>query len=435
METPGMVSRMLPARLRSCTLLILQSSRGLPVIGAILTILSLGFDTFSQQVIASQYRTGNASKFSGNVPRAETYDDLGPSGLNVSAKAAIHSGVMSPNITSVKAFCPSGDCSWPVTPTVGVCGACMDVSGSLQTNSLETNGQGQPLVLTINPGSKSILDSPAVGGSSVDMLIADFNIVGSTGQALANPTATECALWFCLQAMEIEQEAGCQTTNVTHSWNQASSPSDSSDAYTFTSVPLSFNAGTDSNNFNVSKSTFDAYVSYFDSSMNGSVASSDDGHSFSSDYAQAIWLSFDSLDSWIQRVATSMTNYVRVFGSDRLASPPAMSTYDGTAYENETFIQIRWPWLGFPAAMVLGSLLYLIATIVQASGSGAHIWKNDPLPLLLADVDPNIKLQADRGMQEPDGLFKVVGSRRVSLNDEEGRWVFRASEAPPLPPK
>ncbi|KAL9084301.1 MAG: hypothetical protein Q9165_008129 [Trypethelium subeluteriae] len=396
------------------------------------------FDTFSQQAFVIDDRLGNSQKFCNGVPRAIMYQDVtsnsGITGLDVSAKAAINSGILSANVTPVTASCPTGDCSWPTTPTIGVCGACIDISQELGTPALETNAQGQPQVLTISEGSKYILNSSAVGNSSVDVIIADFNIVGSQNQALADPVVTECALWFCMQAVDVKQEAGVQSITVSQISNGASTPSDSSGSFTFTAVPESFHT-TFYSNFTVTKSTVDAYASYVVASINGSVTSSSSGYSPSSDAAGAIWLYIADLDSWIQRVATSMTNHIRLVGSSSvLASDNKVEIqgYDGMAYEIGSFIKVRWIWVSFPAAMVLLSLLYLVATMVHASRSGTHVWKSNPLPLVLVDVDPSVKMQADRGIHEPGGLKRAAGNRKVSLNGEDGRWVFRATEGLPM---
>ncbi|KAI9690682.1 MAG: hypothetical protein M1820_009916 [Bogoriella megaspora] len=404
----------------------------LPTIGALLTILSLGFDTFAQQALTTGYRTGAAKKFTGNIPRAETYQDStssSSSSLGISAKAAINNGFLSENVLPASASCPSGDCSWPTSPTLAVCGACIDVTKTIKTTNLNTNRQGQPVVLTVGEGSKSILNSSAVGDSSVEMLIADFNIIGSQSQTLADPTATECALWFCLQALDVKQVSGNQTTTITSSWNEASVPS-GSDSYTFTSIPPSFNTLLDTN-FTIDTKTFNASTDYVTSlTSNASVSSSDSGYTFSTDTAQAIWSSFSDLDAWIQRVATSMTNHVRLTGFS--GDQASIDHYSGTTNEDEAFFNVRWVWLSYPAGMVLLALLYLIASMVSASSSGTHIWKSSPLPLLLVDVDPNLKMQAERGMNEPGGLLKAAGSRKVSLVDEDGKWALRATEGSPI---
>lgn len=412
--------------------------RHLPTIGAILMILSLGFDTFSQQLLTIDYRLGDAQKFCGSVPHASAYQDVtsssGLTSLNVSARAAISNGILSADMAPVQASCPSGDCSWPTTPTIGVCGACIDISKELGVPALSTNSQGQPQLLTIAEGSKLILNSSATGNSTIDMLIADFNIVGGQNQALISPAATECALWFCVQALDVSQTSGVQNTTLMGNWSEASTPSDSSEPYIFTSVPPSFSLGGNPN-YTVTKSTLDAYSSYVSSTINGSVSSTSDGYSYSSDAAESIWGSLSALDSWIQRIATSMTNHIRLVGSSAILSSGdkvEIERYDGTAYENEPFIIVRWTWLAFPAGLVLLSLLYLIASIIQASRSGTHIWKSNPLPLLLADIDPSVKMQADRGMNEPGGIARAGGRRRVSLNNEDGRWIFRATDGSPV---
>lgn len=40
--------------------------------------------------------------------------------------AAIHRGIVSSGTTTVPSFCPSGNCSWPSTTSIAVCGQCYD---------------------------------------------------------------------------------------------------------------------------------------------------------------------------------------------------------------------------------------------------------------------------------------------------------------------
>ncbi|KAI9658615.1 MAG: hypothetical protein M1821_002175 [Bathelium mastoideum] len=411
--------------------------RHLPAIGAVLMTLSLGFDTFSQQVLAVDYRPGPTQRSCGSIPHASSYQgsssDAGIPGLSISAKAAVINGALSIDVTPVQANCPSGDCSWPTTPTIGVCGTCIDISSKIQTPSLNTNRQDQPQVLTITNGSNFISNPSTANDSSIDMLLIDFNIIASQGQAIVNPVATECALWFCLQALGASQVDGVQNTTAIQTWSEASSPSHASSSYTFTSVPPSFNLSPDSN-YTVTSSAFDAYSSYLPTIINGSVSSTSDGYAPSSDFAEAIWLSLSDLDVWIQHLATSLTNHLRLAGTNSLLASDDQTEihrYDGTAYETAAFVRVRWAWFAFPAGMVLLSLLYLIASMLSAWQSGTHIWKSSALPLLLADVDPGVKLQADRGVHEPGGIAKAAGTRRVSLNGEDGRWVFRATDGSP----
>ena len=390
-------------------------------------ILSFGFDTFTQQVLSVVSLSADTQQFCGSVPRALTYQDVttngGIAGLNVSAKAAINNGVLSENVTSVSGFCPSGDCSWPTTPTIGVCGTCMDISKRTNPPALGTDSQGQPEMLSIAQGSNFIVNSAGISDSSIDMFVADFNILSNQ----SNPTVTECALWFCIQAVNVSQAAGTQTTTVVNTWNQASASSDSSGSYTLTSIPPSFNLSSASN-YTIDSATLSAYTAYLPTIINGSVSGSNNNYTSTTDAAEAIWLSLDTLDTWIQRLATSMTNHIRLSGFAALIASDnqaEIQQYTGTAYATVPLIHVRWGWFAFPVCMVAFSLMYLVVSMWHASNAGVHVWKSSPLPLVLADVDPSVKMQAERGMGEPGGIAKVVGRRRVSLNDEDGRWVFR----------
>lgn len=40
--------------------------------------------------------------------------------------AAFYDGFLRNDITPIEPACPSGNCTWPLTPSLGVCGGCVD---------------------------------------------------------------------------------------------------------------------------------------------------------------------------------------------------------------------------------------------------------------------------------------------------------------------
>jgi len=81
-----------------------------------------------------------------------------------------------------------------------------------------------------------------------------------------------------------------------------------------------------------------------------------------SELTQAIYYrSFaGDLDEWKSRIAQTMTNAIRVS-----FPAPVNNRYTGTMSQMEPFIHVRWAWLTFPILMVLSSLVFLVASIVQ----------------------------------------------------------------------
>lgn len=62
------------------------------------------------------------------------------------------------------------------------------------------------------------------------------------------------------------------------------------------------------------------------------------------------------------------------------------------AYRTETCIIVQWPWLAYPDALLLLTLVFLAATIVQSRRRMRHqIWKASPLALLLHGVEDDVK--------------------------------------------
>lgn len=51
------------------------------------------------------------------------------------------------------------------------------------------------------------------------------------------------------------------------------------------------------------------------------------------------------------------------------------SIITGKAYNNIVFVSVRWGWLTFPLALLLLSIVFLVATIVKTSDSTtAGLW-------------------------------------------------------------
>jgi hypothetical protein len=110
----------------------------------LIMIISLGTSTFTQQLVAYNAlvpASAGPSLAPGNLPRSEEWVSFSMgsgsdststatdgSGATYSAPmdmiAAMYSGVLTSNIDPVSPSCPSGNCTWPATPTMAVCGEC-----------------------------------------------------------------------------------------------------------------------------------------------------------------------------------------------------------------------------------------------------------------------------------------------------------------------
>jgi hypothetical protein len=88
------------------------------------------------------------------------------------------------------------------------------------------------------------------------------------------------------------------------------------------------------------------------------------------------WLAPNNITKHVERLAIALTNSIRSSQSgDMLA---------GEAYQQETYVKIKWEWLSFPFALLSLSLIFLVSTIIKTSSDGeTGIWKNSAMPTLI----------------------------------------------------
>lgn len=67
--------------------------------------------------------------------RAADYDPIGHVEYNLQLESLITNGILKTNATLPGADCPTGKCTWPVTPTIGVCSECTRVNDTVTSTS------------------------------------------------------------------------------------------------------------------------------------------------------------------------------------------------------------------------------------------------------------------------------------------------------------
>ena len=102
--------------------------------------------------------------------------------------------------------------------------------------------------------------------------------------------------------------------------------------------------------------------------------------------------------------------------------------FAGTAFSERAFIRVQWPWIAFPAMLLIASLCFFAASVVETRRSGARVWKTGNLVLLAASVDED----ARRRIHEAEGsygqLVRDVGQQRVVLCDKGEEWRFARTQ-------
>ncbi|CAH0051659.1 unnamed protein product [Clonostachys solani] len=412
--------------------------RNTACIGAALSVFALAFGPFSQQMITVRLDTVEqaSSGSTGAVSRVSLVNSVigfSNSWSPISStKLAIYNGFMAPEIDIPSTVCPTGNCTWPIVPTVGVCGACVDTTPDIKFNrssgsycsvtagKLEVKGQcgfsDFGTVFKIGAGSGKVFSLEDVPlEADAPNVIAEFGAIGVpaslTPEATLNKSlAAECAVWYCLQAREVNVEMGVLSDRVAEKWHKANRTTGANDPtsnVTFTDIPASFNADS-KDTYGLGYMQMYGMESYFKTIVQGNVSA--DGtvgtKSSSTDYAEGLHNGFDDISSWMERLTRSMTNEARTSGNvtttrNNRSSQDKSERYSGTALSNQAMFYVRWTWIIYPAAVVLISVLYLVLEIVRtASMHDVRPWKDDPLMPLYLDLDEQLKQQVYQGLTE-----------------------------------
>ena len=368
----------------------------------------------------------------------------------------------------LSAPCPTGNCTWPTTPSIAVCGACSNTRYQQSCDLTEEAGStdipschfkmpsGNIANLTDygNPNATTELGAvmfqvmPSPGAiykqNDSNLYISNFEVAGSPFRPFepppsgpwtdSNTVAFECALWFCVQAFGSSTINANQTQVVMQEFSSVRNATtiinigDSSDPFTFQGIPSEMNPRPDAS-YAIGLLGWAALQLYLGPMFKGSVSSYVSSMKASSDVVEALWSSTGDLDKWIKNVATSLTNAIR---ADKTTDPDQHATleakydafYGGQAYQ--LGYSVRWPWIILPVVLVVWSLIMLATTMIKTARSPVGAWKGSPLAVLFMDVEDQIKKTAVVQLDIYSGLPKSVGGTKVKLEaDEEGRWCFK----------
>src|SRR5579859_3290104 len=146
-------------------------------------------------------------------------------------RAAIWNGILNDEIEPISANCPTGNCTWPITPSLAVCAECSPSKYEENCDSIFCN-------YTMPSGSQVRLENPGEdyeqGGFAVlqshgakynaslqdKLYIANFDVIGwpylesPQNASTQRLTASECAMWMCVQAYNISTRSNRQSQTI-----------------------------------------------------------------------------------------------------------------------------------------------------------------------------------------------------------------------------
>ncbi|OQU94208.1 hypothetical protein CLAIMM_00598 [Cladophialophora immunda] len=230
-----------------CLLFLFASgaSETIAIVGAILVVLTLVIDPFTQQLVRYYDCKIPSRDQPASVVRTSGYFDwgahfaAGQTEINPQMLAAVQAGIFNPSAISVDFNCPSGNCTFSdLYSTVAYCASCTDTTGQLNISN-----NGEFLMSTLPSGASA---SFLVNGSGfadqhwftmeVDVDTFDFVFAAlpedaagyfalitdnpcqtpyeTSTWACSGPGAASCAIYPCVKTFNASIQAGQLAENL-----------------------------------------------------------------------------------------------------------------------------------------------------------------------------------------------------------------------------
>ncbi|OAX81902.1 hypothetical protein ACJ72_03756 [Emergomyces africanus] len=374
-------------------------------LGALITILALALDPFMQQIIV--YPVGVVYRESGeaSVARTEnvTYAAQGQKGLRMGAVLeqgimnAIYNGDSAPKS---EPSCPTGNCTWPVFHSIGVCTRCIDMADKVTLEGACTPGDfldmeknctisfqhGVPIVnpydgqhfLSYYPTNRWQFRGYYQPLFALGWLEIDYSTLTNTTPVAR---AMECMFTYCLERYNVSVAAGVSIikTEPVHvasmhqqsGWNVTEPLLPINDKERATTFIVDYNAG-------------HALWNGLILNLLGNATTSPESTDFfiPSNTFIGIARTIDDKAHMMNTIARSLTNSLL---------QPSNQTMTGVVGVPEKFIQVRWGWIALPTFIVIITMLFLCLVILGTKRHEVEIWKSSSLALLYHGLEKPVK--------------------------------------------
>ncbi|KAF2155789.1 hypothetical protein K461DRAFT_310403 [Myriangium duriaei CBS 260.36] len=410
------------------------------------------FSTFIQQLIGFDFKSPSHTAGLPNILRTENFAGFSyRNGTRTTTSipdllADVYNGILSNDVQPPPVACPTGNCTWPLTPSLAICGACdksnITVNLCKQANKVNSysctssytlpSGQTVDVNTTTDgrflnsnwPYWKSIVTSnnSALGQivrNRMDLVSFDLVASGWSAETITTMESFNCSLWFCVKVYNTSVRSAVQQQTVVSSFHELNPSSGHSNAdESFPPLPTAY----DPYNQTLFKPSPE-FQGETRPVLNEVLSNSDLvfvplKRQYTQGSNHSRWT--DNVQPWIESFSNALTNHLRVANS----SVPRPE-YAGTAYE--LAIVVRWRWLIFPVALVLLSILFLALVMIRTSRADVATWKGSALTLLMLDVGKETRRAAHERIDERQGTLKAVGDRSVRFErgERDGVWKFK----------
>ena len=427
------------ALVRPSTASLTDIIRHVSSLGALITVLALAINPFTQQVATYQLAQVPSSQNS-TLPVRFSY----PNDLVLSFKAAAYNGLFGSGHNALTPYCPSGNCTWAPYQTLAVCSQCVNVAGLIEYTRSDHQIQGcnpdddNSSCLWSLPNGLALNDSVVLNTSgtlppmmldNVGQSLVNFSLLGYDEHN--DQVATECSLYWCVNTYTAIVNNTIFTERLSSSWYNATStlplaniPSadnlynlmdTSSGAVELYNITPPTGSGKAQPNVNLSidEMEFDSLeivgledylvsntlgiLAWLGPLLSGNVTedfgrSTDVMDLFYKGYAEnpgsglfVSTVTISVVQDTFDRLAQSLTTWIRT--SQNSSFDLGMGEAVGVTWRSETVVKVRWAWLALPCVLLAGTTIFLGFIIMGTTKKHLGIWKSSSLALLFHGLE------------------------------------------------
>ncbi|KAG8161582.1 hypothetical protein KVR01_008569 [Diaporthe batatas] len=441
---------------------------GLGTLGAVVTIVALGIDTFAQQVISNEPVTrwtddgtasfglahsynGSARTLLANAPGGSGNDwEPDPYTIDSSMQGAVFKAFY--DLETPDLFNCTSNCTWDQSYTsLGFSMACTNVTqDTYSTRNCTHHSNGTHTCEMTTPGGVSFSTGEAdTMWSTVLVIQAVANAVYFGLNSFSNtgpvpPTFMRFAVFrqpadYVMNDATVEETLECDLSFAAYTYSNVTSVGNDFNFGNVETTPLDNGTFVASGNWNegshivfntsglpeftVSIWDLGALLYFFPSDhFSGKLALGETPAVYSAGITPGVWSPGRNISQVLDKMAVGMTNQLR-------------STYNanarGLTASSVVLVRVQWPWLALPFAVVLAAAVLLLAEMMESRRSrNISLWKSSSTALLYHSVSPTRDVMSPH-VHSPRQLEKLAKSTRVILGvDRQAPSAYSSTLSP-----
>lgn len=404
--------------------------------------------------------------------------------IGLGAQGAMILGILNASLVPASFYCQSGNCTFQPYHSSAYCSQCVDVSNQIvsyspdnETSAVLWPLNGMTLVMD-SAWNTTVVDDYSEGSG---ILTEYWNALITIIQILTKSGAFECQIYNCVNTYNSQIASGAFTEAITSSsvaWgfsdvsfgplasvdisclNSTETAALTNIGYNVPSVSewpnwVALNTTTfvESDEYevvlNVPIRSECAYFVhpldraslgsiFFGSFFQGTLEIGPEVRDTGSNIIPPLIykdgaMDISTLDDTFQGLVQAMTSYARntasgsTFSFGQVNETESMWSINGTAWKEETCIKVQWPWIAFPTTVVVGTVLFLAATVFgtdSASEASKQDYKASILPVIIHGIERRGGQKGYESIRSVKAMTRDAKSIRVRFAQTSDGWRF-----------